>query len=71
MSDQTARARLESLAFVPTGTTPEELARAQREASALWAPVVALRLQAGINNTAMPMLNAIENIFVRKMDIRA
>jgi tripartite-type tricarboxylate transporter receptor subunit TctC len=41
MSDQTARARLESLAFVPTGTTPEELARAQREASALWAPVVA------------------------------
>lgn len=41
MFDTSARQRLESLALVPTGTTPDELARIQREASALWAPVVA------------------------------
>lgn len=41
MSDPFARQRLESLALLPTGTTPEELARAQRDASALWGPVVA------------------------------
>jgi tripartite-type tricarboxylate transporter receptor subunit TctC len=41
ISEPSARQRLESLALVPTGTTPEELARTQREASALWAPVVA------------------------------
>jgi tripartite-type tricarboxylate transporter receptor subunit TctC len=41
LSDPSVRRRLENLAFVPTGTTPEELARMQREASALWAPVVA------------------------------
>ena len=41
MSTSSVRERLKSLALVPTGTTPDELARAQRDASTLWAPVVA------------------------------
>lgn len=41
MSMPSVRERLENLALVPTGTTPEELARDQATASALWAPIVA------------------------------
>lgn len=41
MSVPPVRQRLEALAAIPAGTSPEELAGIQREASNLWAPVVA------------------------------
>lgn len=40
MAVPSVRERLLALAVTPTGTSPEELARIQREASDLWAPVV-------------------------------
>jgi tripartite-type tricarboxylate transporter receptor subunit TctC len=40
-SMSSVRERLQALAFTPSGTSPEELARIQRDASDLWAPVVA------------------------------
>lgn len=41
MTVSSVRDRLQALAFTPTGTSAEELARIQRDASELWAPVVA------------------------------